>query len=338
MSIFSIGEYEQEADREVKDREWKGRQFRTSGGSYLDRATKPLFNTSHSLYHLRDTIAKILPDGYIRPQHDKVMMPFAESLSTFWTGGVGVGALNQSYSPFAVFYYVLRDHTNSLITMCDGRIISNQNEYNTLVNLFNEEFYRILEGRGHGTIRGYCSEDEMVRLGTLFFMIMSSCDHRNGLILNEDRCLMNDWCGRSVTIDFDPKAMDQYKAKLKRVVMSDMHWQQFMFRYLELTDENTLWMFNVPKFMSKDKDESVHQWFTEENFIDLIDMLPLIMERRGSSIMVVRDTPDFIKTCANLFNFVSLGDGRWRNGRGIYLTQGFETVGEKYSIITNYAI
>jgi len=338
MSIFNLTNHHHSNSQEPIAKEWPGREFRTRGGAYLDRSKRPLFNTKNSIYHLREEVSAVIEQARASTPHEKVMMPFGESLASFWTNCVGEGAMNQSYSPFAVFYYVLRDHTKELISICDGRVIEDLNDYNRLVMQFNNTFYRVLEGRGSGTIRGYCSEDEMIRMGTLFYLLMVSCDQSEGLVLNEDRCFANKWGGKKVTVDFDSKAMDQYKSKLKGVVMSDMYWRQFMFRYLDKTDEDTLWMINVPPFSESDRDESVHQWLTKEHFIDLVDMLPLITDRKGDIVMVVRNTKGFIKSCANLFDFVLIGKGRWKNSRGLYLTEGFETVGQKYSIFTSYSI
>lgn len=338
MTVLNLSEYKPISDKQDYDQiEWEGREFRTVG-SYYDRAQRPLFDTSQSLRWMRKDIEPLLPRGFDTPHYSKVMAPFVESAATFWRGGVDTGAFNQTYAPFTIFYYVLREHPKAILSVCDGVVIEDENAYNRILNRFNKTFHRVLQGRGSGTIRGYCSEDEMIRMGTLFLLLQMSCDQSKGLVLDPDRRFANKWGGKKVVVDLDHKAIDQYCRKLQNVVMSDMHWKQFLFRYIDLTDSETLWFINTPEFSDGDGDESVHQWFDQSDFVDLIDLTKSIDNRGGKLFMVVRHTKDFLKDCVNMFDFFRYAGSSYKNDDGLYLHDGFEDIGDKVAFITNYPI
>ena len=158
-----------------------------------------------------------------------------------------------------MLYYVIRDHLQDFIELVDGTIIESENAYNKVLNDFNNIFDRVLKGGGRGAIPGFCTEDEMIRIGSLFYILQTSCDHSKGLILNSDQLFMNDWRGRRTQIDLDHKAMEQLSLKFKDVVMSDMNWKKFIFRYIDKTDDETLWLFNIPDFLNLDTQMNINK-------------------------------------------------------------------------------
>jgi hypothetical protein len=356
MSVIHMHEYLDEAKAArsalVRDRKetihWDDHLFRLHSGGYLDRADKPLFKTTHSLSPVRQDVLNAMPDekrrgGLRKLAFDQVFMPFVQDADPFWIGGVDKGAFNQSYAPYAVLYYVLREHPEEFRHLVDGTYIENGSDYHSLLDQFNRVFHRVLIGRGRGAIRGYCSTDEMIRMGTLFYLLQLSCDHSEGLVLDDERRFANNWGKEPVKVELAPKTVSQYGRKLENVVMSDMAWHQFMYRYVPLTDARTMWFFNVPKFMDSnydtESDGSVHQWFTQQDFMVLIDLLPAITNRGGLALCMVRGGDEFVADAHRLFKFDNqITDSVYKSTSGLYLNANFARGYHEYTAISNYLL
>lgn len=347
MSVIRMHDYRDE-ENPRKPIQWDDNQFRLQAGGYLDRADKPLFQTSHSLKPIRREIVDAMPDevnqfGQRQLAFSQIFMPFVQDADPFWIGGVDRGAFNQSYAPFSVVYYVIREHTEEFLHMVDGQVVESEQDYNRVLDQFNKIFSRVLQGRGRGTIRGYCSTDEMIRIGSLFFLLQMTCDQSQGLVLDADRGFASGWCGKKVQIDLPIKKLSQYARKIKNVYMSDMAWHRFMYRYVPNTDSQTMWFFNVPKFMDDDYKDghegSVHQWFTRDDFMALVDLLPAIGNRDGYALALVRKNDSFIRDAKRLFKFDSQVTKRVsKSPSGLYLYDDFARGYHEYAAISNYLL
>lgn len=321
---------------------WDGPTFHIRSGKYLDRALTPLIDTYHNLFHIRHEVSNAFPHFDLEtPAYTQIFQPFVESCAPFWIGGVGKGAWNQSYAPYTVLYYVIRDHLQDFVDLVDGVVIESEFAYNNTLNLFNKIYERVLQGRGRGITRGYCSEDEMIRIATLFYLLQKSCDQTRGTILNQDQLFMNDWCGKKVMIDLDYKAMEQYSDKLSNIVMSDMYWKEFIFRYMKMTDEETLWFFNVPDFLNMSqftRNINEAKDFKHKDFVDLVDLMPRIAKRGGRALAVVRKDETFSAEAKRLFNFQPVSSQVSRNNTGLYLYHKFAEGIKEYAAVSTYAL
>ena len=312
----------------LQESKWSGREFYTSSGQYLDRARSPIFRTENSLYNLREEVLTLRPKGY-----DKIFMPFVEDASVFWLNGVSSGCLNSNYAPYTVLLYVIKYHLPDFIAMVDGTIIDSEKAYNQLLNAYNHIYTKVVNGNGGGTIYGYCSVDEMIRIGSLFYQVMLSGDFTHGISLDEERRIDNNWNKRKKIFDIDHKTFDQYRRKLEGSFFSDMDWLQFCFRYTNTTDENTFWLFNIPK---EKTDESSQVWYKDQDLIPLLDLSERIVARGGKVLFIVPKTTGMIEKLSKVFRLVYMGDSIWKSmSHNFYLRDNLK---EDYLVISSYRI
>jgi hypothetical protein len=355
MSSFYSEEENRGEDGHFENPQYGQDLFKMIDGGYLDAAQQTLYNDRHAVSPVRKEIIECLPmearNGRLSPLVDKIMMPFAQTADPFWVSGIPSGAFNNSYAPYTAMYYVIREYPREFIEMVDGMVVENQYDYEKVRNNFNRTFWRVLDGQGRGTIRGYCSVDEMIRIGSLFYVLLKTCDHKPGLVLDDDRRFSNNWGGESVIISLTPREMSQYQAKLEDVVMSDLPWEAFCYRNMKYTDEDTLWFFNVPNFMDEeyvDKlDESVHRWFDQTEFLKLFEILPLITNRGGKIFLIFKHDGEMVDDVVRYLKFDPVDDaGVYRSNANVYdrddlrlykhFGRGLNSL--RYSVITNYAI
>lgn len=325
---------------------WEDSLFLLQNGEYLDRADKPLFKTSHSLNSIRQEVVSAMPDetneyGFRQLAFDQIFMPFVQDADPFWLTGVSRGAFNQSYAPFTCFYYVLREHPEEFFHFVESTSIQTEKDYNRLLNKFNSVFHRVLNGRGRGTVYGYCSVDEMIRIGSLFYLVQLASGRHSYMKLDEERRYSTDF-GTPATSKLDCKTLEQYSRKLRDIYMSDMQWNQFMHRYVPLTDARTMWFFNVPNFLDDrypSGGESVHQWFNQDHLMGMVDLMPSITKRNGYALAVIKKTDALVRSAKHLFGFTDkVSDSLYRSESGLYFDTNFAKGYYPYCVISNYLL
>jgi hypothetical protein len=308
--------------------------------NFIDTSFLPLFTSHNSLVNLTEKITPLLPFRNLGKNNsliNKVFAPFAHDGFPFWPVNELYGCFNHKYEPLVVTLYVVRDHLQDFYDFCNGYIISNEKDYNHIRSEFNKTFTKVLQGYGNGPSsglpRGYCSVDEMIRMGCLFFLLMKSCSHAQGLVLDSDRRFMNNWNGRMTRVAFNTGTLRRYSEKLKGVFMSGLDWRNFIFRYMEETDENSLWFFQVPQL--GEEESIIEQEFTHQEFFDLFSYLAAITNRGGYSFIIFKEDEELGGFIKDNFNFGKFRDGISVNNYLYYYRDILKDVCD-YSVVSNY--
>lgn len=326
--------------------EWTKPAMRLSTGAYLDRALSPPYASHHDTSDIRSDILRHIPHeiigGKAAPAFDRIFCPFTFNADPFWAMGIENGYLNHGYEPFTVLLYVIRTNPNAMFDMCDGETIECEADYNSIKDKFNKNFLRILNGHGRGIDPGQASVDEMILLGSLFYILQSTCDQSEGLVLDYEKRFENAWCGENRTVQIDLKKLSTYSTKLEGIAVSGMPPVNFFFRHITKTDRNTLWLFNLPRLVDDidpDIEGNVEPEATVPFMYYLLDQYSAqIIERDGTIAIVFPSGPELIEELIENFNFIAHPSiDKLYQGARLYLKQDFarDTSGS-YSLITNY--
>jgi hypothetical protein len=309
---------------------WKS--LKDQDGRYFDFAQSPPFNSHHNLHPIRKELMSCIP--YRQGMIDKIFFPFTYNAEPFFSLGVESCYFNHKYEPFTILFYVMRDHYRELYDMVNGVIISSNDDYEGYKYEFNKAFKRVLDGKGCGRSKGLCSVDEMIRMGSLFYILQKSCKPYNGIKLDSDRRFQNKWCEKTVKINVTIKELAHYSEKLKEVYMSGLDWKNFFFRYINKTDENTLWFFNLPK--PEEEETSQEKEFTYMEFFSIFDNLITVSKRGGYSLIVYESDDDVLSGLISHFKFAK--NKECYRSNYFYLYPDISEGSTRYGAISNYSL
>lgn len=315
---------------------------------YRDKARDPLFVNNEVSFANRKNIVKNLPhkmnDGYIDPTYDTVFAPFAQSAEPLLLSGANEGAWNCRYGPFTAIFLVLREYTNDFYSMVDGYTVASQQDYNELQERFNDIWSRILNGKGRGPGKGTCSVDEMVRIGSLFYILQKASGKDEGISINQDKEYNGNWSGDKTVIDFDKSTLKQYQKKIDDTYFSDILWNKFMMRYIPTTDENTLWFIRLPEltsdfYISRKNEVESFEWFDIRALSRLIELFKPIDERGGKLFMYFPQSEDMIHHLKKNFSSVmEMSSGRYTLGDEFFLYESVGKTAFPYTAVSNYKL
>lgn len=320
---------------------------------HLDLAMKPLISTHHEESISKETLMRMVPhtlerDSY-RATPERLFMPFTFGAGPVWRLGIEDGYLNHPYEPFTVLSYIIRAHFRELFDLVNGEVIENINDYNNICNNFNSTFMRCKAGFGRA-VGGEASIDEMIRIGSLFYLLQMSCDNSKGLILDSDGRFCNPWNRKTTKINLDIRTMSHYSSKLSGFAMSGFSFQAFCDKYLEETKPNDLWLINVPKMGHADTDgqgDVVQPIATDANGLvapsksvefsfgqmyQLMDMFQSLTRKRAYALAVIDDEDgEAVEMMSECFGITQHSKGEYRcRGMNVHRLQTGAVV------LTNY--
>lgn len=302
-------------------------------GVYTDVTFNPPFASHHNIIPLRKKMLQVLPGKNQGVEH--LFMPFTFNGEPFFSFGVENACLNHKYEPFTALFYVIRDHWRELYDFVSGTLIESEREYEDIRSAFNKHFLKILDGCGNGEEPKLCSVDEMIRLGSLFFLLQKSCDQSKGLVLDSERRFENRWCGRKVVISVTSKELCQYAEKLRQVWMSGLEWVHFLHRYIDHTNRSSLWFFNLPKIEHYNGGE-FEQEFTDSELFHLFDSFVSIGRNEGYIFVLCPKDERVLELIKKHFFFKNTGG--YRHDSFLYLFEDFYSDGDEYFAIANYDV
>lgn len=305
--------------------------------AYRDITTFSPFTSHHNVVHLRKEIMRNIPPSSSMteygPRIDKIFLPFTFNGEPFFSFGVENACFNHKYEAFTILFYVMRDHYREMYDYCSGMVIGSEKDYEDIRGDFNKAFLKVLDGRSSSAEgRGLCSVDEMIRMGSLFYLLQRSCSNIEGLITDAERRFENKWNGRRTIISITMRELEQYAYKLSKVYMSGLNWFNFFHRYVDNTCDETLWLFNLPTIEAY-KGEEIEQEFTEPELFSLFDCLVSVTKREGFAFVLGKSDDSVLDLLKTHFSFRNLS-AKDRTAF-LYLNESLGENGEYFSI-TNY--
>jgi hypothetical protein len=290
------------------------------------------YSSHNSLYKIRDEVLSLLPYSGAS-SIKKLFLPFTFDAEPFWSIKIEQGYFNHKYSPFTVLTYVIRDHYRDVFDYCNGTVISSEKDYHHYLDMFNESFTSVLE-RAYSGRNKPCSTDEMIKIGSLFFLILNSSDLSQGLIIDYDRKYLNPWNGVRVNNMVSLKYLKEVSESIQGVWMSDMPWQNFFFRYADLTDSDSLWFFNIPP-IEQHKGDGPEQELTRDELFFIFDSLCSINLKGGKCLMTVENKEECeLEFFEKYFNFKKCRPSVYIND---FLTMRTDSI-DGFITISNYSL
>ena len=186
--------------------------------------------------------------------------------------------INDMYDPYAVLMMVLRDFKIDLITSVDGYQINLEKDYFRIRNRFNDKYLHMMRLASE---QKFCSEDDLIQLASLFYLLTVSADMTCGLDIGGDGTFRNNWSMKPCTVVLNEKDWINASYKLKNSCFSGLHWRNFFFRYASQSGEDDLWVWNMPPIGDKFYSQSRSDMFLEV----VKDMIP-ILSKRGSKVLM----------------------------------------------------
>jgi hypothetical protein len=296
----------------------------------IGKFAPPLYSSHNSLRNHREEVLSALPPK--STPFRKLFSPFIHDGEPFWNLNIQEGYFNHKYEPYTVLLYAIRDHYRDVYDYINGLVVANGRDYDNYRDEFNKSFMSALS-RAHGHSCRTCSTDEMIRMGSLFLILLRSCDNREGLIIDYERRFMNPWSGVRVTNKILLSNLEHLSNSLQNVYMSGMHWQSFMFRYIGETDQDSVWFINLPSIDDARSDE-LEQEMTKDEMFSMFDHLVSIDKRGGKICMVVENSDKNIKFMKDYFKFKQTSHGRYSNS---FLNLSRSLI-EDLMVVSNYRL
>lgn len=281
---------------------------------YTNMIKKPLIQSHYQEGLNKSEIMSVVPHavskwGSYAPGVERLFMPFTFGAAPVWKLGIEDGYLNHTYEPFTILTYVVRSHYREMFDLVNGEVVENLNDYNELRDAFNATFMKCKHGSGSG-MANQASVDEMIRMGSLFYILQQSCDNTGGLVVDEFGRFINPWNKRTTRIATSLKSLSQYAAALSGFAMSGLSFYEFCDRYVPITGRNDLWLFNIPHIGTEpsiyvdDNGLLIMSPVSEFNFLELHRLinvfkgltergaygLALIPNDNGSSLKIISKT------------------------------------------------
>lgn len=231
---------------------WHERSFFVGEGKnrkYYDRGYDNIVDTHFNTLNLRQQILNRLPlitdpiSKEFIPEFNKVFCPINYNSDCALFFGADKTVVNHYYAPFSVLSNVIRDYYSDFKNFVNGIIIPDVDTYNSIKDRFNDLYLKLITFKFTAAFAlGSCSIDDFVTLGSLFYILQQCCDNSEGLVIDDD-CFENQWCGEIKIIEINDKEFDCYKAKLKRVNFCSLSTSNFVNRFKDYSDSDTLWFY-----------------------------------------------------------------------------------------------
>jgi len=289
-----------------------------------------LYTSHNSLLSYRSLILNSLPEKSLNLK--KLFVPFVYDAEPLWLANIEQGCFNHKYEPYAMLLYVIKYHHRELFDYCNGVVIDSQYSYNYYQDIFNHAFTSALD-KVHREYKRGITVDDMIRMGSIFLLLLRSCDKTDGLIIDYDRRFLNPWNGIRNNHRLLFTHLTDCSKSLDNVYMSGLHWQTFLFRYINDTDSESLWFFNLPEIEDR-RDDDLEQEISKDEMFSMFDSLIAINKRGGKILMTLKDSPQNVKFLKEFFSFIPIGGGRYKNK---FLTMDRNN-GEGLMLLSNYKI
>lgn len=272
----------------------------SNDSKYFDLAKSPLF--IDDFYSRRDEVSSLFPEGAT-----KIFMPFTHNADPFWVGKIKNGWLNDPYAPTVALLYVIRDYPKEFYFTLTSLTIKKIDDFINLRLKFNRLYRKLSHGHGHGREKGLCSVDELIMLAALFYVLQTSSATMDGIKLDSDLNFVSNWSGYRSKMRLTPTVLAHYQVKLSSVFLADMGYEQFIFRGMNYTDEQTLWFVRCPQFGREDDN------FKLSNFVSIVEKMSLVKKRGGKCLIICEYDKGLVKFVKQFFDFTSFSDSIVKN-------------------------
>ena len=189
----------------------------------LNLATKPLFKGYTDLFSYRNSLKPKLK-GY-----RKLFMPFCYNYDPVFYGDFEECYFNHEYQPLAVIGCAIRRNWMQFHEIVNSYTIYEEEDYIETQTEFNILYNKLLRGKGE-RFSGEASEDQVIKLGALFYVLTRTAEFNGVLRINDKSDFLNYWGGEVVDFHVD-KNLYHYAKAFKNSVFSGMDWNYFITRY-----------------------------------------------------------------------------------------------------------
>lgn len=290
--------------------------FYTQTQHYVDHADSPLFDTYRGIDHIERDVLHSFPfiEGVSELDHQpsKLYVPFAYNGASFLNSNIKNIQINHLYPAIGVLYFVMRDYPDEFRQLVDGLYVNRDDFYSYRKEL-NKIVERVTDGKGRGARPGLCSKDEMLRIASLIYIVYQTSNAGVTERLEWDggsNNFLNPWCGSKKRVYFDNTEFEHYVAKMQRLHVSAVSWEQFYFAFAGEADQDSLWYWNVPNPFQE-------QWFGANDVVSIFNKLPTL-DKDGAYILM-----NFPKTSETVDMFESVLDFDEVKGRDMYINDQF---------------
>ena len=169
----------------------------------------------------------------------------------------------------------------------------------------------------------------------MFLILLNTCSNDDGLVLDTEGRFENEWSGRSKIMDTSLALMQAYSAKLKDVSVSGLDWKHFVFRFVNDTDEDSLWLFNIPKVVKVSR--FPNDFDLEDLYFLLGDTLPMLNSRESRAMVVMPVSEKLQEKIIKHFNFTQLDEYKYASTSMRMQTEVMQDAdGQEFLILCNY--
>lgn len=286
---------------------------------------------------IRDTFPKNDSDELA---FEDVYVPHTNNLVPLWQTDFENAQINFNYSPFVSMFYVIREHPNQFYDMASGHIVRCESDYKEKRKEFNNLYMKILNGGGNGLENGLCSLEEMIRLGSLFYVILQTSDTSKGLQIDNEKRFKADWCKDSKDVVFDHDEILDKSKKLQDVYFSDSTWNEIFYRFLPQTDKNTFWFVKMPDFLSRRYQNKVdevdeYDWIDKPTFKTFVRFIDKVEKENGYIAIYYRSKTSFKHKLVDSLGLKKNLSGVYQNSHKYLFDNKLD---ETYEIISNYDV
>jgi len=190
-----------------------------------------------------------------------IYMPEGRNLQPFWRLNPDRCYANSTFGPEMATMAVIRDYPNDFFGMVHGTYIESLKDYNEVFFRFNKLWLDVDSGKGNGYL-GLANEDEFITLGSLFYILAETCLEPS-IKADGELKFLNKWSEEPKLIEL---ASNFYKCSslLKKCSFSNFQVVNFLQRYLEKSDEDSLWFYNLGDISNYQGEDLIQLWLTLE--------------------------------------------------------------------------
>ena len=252
--------------------------------AWMMDSQRPILPAFSSVYPIFDKIQALMPPQSLRGDQGKgrLFVPFSRDGEPVWFSGFDQISLNHPYLPYHYLYYCIRDRNLDLFEAVQGAVIGEREFLNMreeLSNLLN----RIVLGRGSRP-NGMASEDEVLRVASLFFMLCYSCQGQNLFVEGESfNC---HWNGQTNVIDVG-KRFWAWGQRLKQCYVANLPYHVYLSHYMDKTKKGDMWYWSLEVL-----DETMNGVFRDDKIslsrlMEVLKIHPHLVTARGAEFMIV---------------------------------------------------
>jgi hypothetical protein len=300
-----------------------------------------IFKFRNDMNNIREQIYDTFPkNDSDEDAFEDVFVPYTNNIVPLWQTDFERAQINFSYSPFASMYYIIREWPEEFYTMANGHMVRSESDYEEKRKEFNNLYMQIVHGGGNGVKDGVCSQEEMIRLGSLFYVVLQAADTSQGLSIDEQKRFKADWCKDSKDVVFDWDEIKEKSDKLQDIYLSDTHWHKTFYQYITNTNEDTFWFIKLPDFLSqsyidKKAEAEDFDWIDHPSFMTLTGFLDKINKQDGYISIYYRSTDKFRDKLKETLGLRENLSGVLQNSH-TYLFQ--DVLDDDYEIVSNYDV